>query len=743
MSQILLKLDDYKRKNPRILKPFHQFGIGCPLRLRVNIYIGCAFDCKFCYIHNKQGEPRAYGEEYLISNLIKEINEATKLGLNSLPVMISCSTDPLQSLENKKKHTLKVLKLLADNGFPLIIMTQNPNKLLGKEYLSIIRSNSTVVEVTIPSMDAGQSAKRKIFQTKAPTTKARFKAIKKLIGKGIPVRLRLDPIIPKLNGEGAEQSREEIFKIIEIFSNILRGVEKEEVKKEAMVICNVMVLTKEVIDKLGSLGMGREYQDFYEKNGKYYKREDGKEMLILNQEIQEKLLLPVFEAGREFKVPICTCVSDVHFYKTRSCIFPVDSLPFSIENDLGEEKIEKKIREKFPGTSIVKSEKRSLWAATRFLTEDLEFYSYLIRETFNSQEFKQAVKERKVKEFLNNGEFIKKKLKELLDLSEDEVNKLDFSHPTPILYWIFIPLLRMLKACSSYKDKIKPDMIWGALNFWDPFLNSHYATQFLHEDYFKPGDTIIFKRVINEWLLQPNNPYVLTLTELFLTHKTNRKVLVIQRSFSEEPPTFRNLYSKNIIVRILLSNEYENILEWLNKKKPKYEIKNKISQEKEINKIIEEYLNLLKNSEIQTNVSNFVNKLKEDLETSNDLIKPIKDKEELKKFLNELIIFDLVTPEVWKWIVIYPSLLYNGTPIGGVFLVLDRLLDVPIYRLLQHMITELFAVPQILIEKQLFLEQSLRSAVAAIMSRNMSHNIGSHVLNYLSNPEELNNLWII
>lgn len=38
---------------------------------------------------------------------------------------------------------------------------------------------------------------------------------------------------------------------------------------------------------------------------------------------------------------------------------------------------------------------------------------------------------------------------------------------------------------------------------------------------------------------------------------------------------------------------------------------------------------------------------------------------------------------------------------------------------------------------------ALRSAVAAIMARNMSHNIGSHVLNYLSNPKELDNLWVI
>jgi len=44
---------------------------------------------------------------------------------------------------------------------------------------------------------------------------------------------------------------------------------------------------------------------------------------------------------------------------------------------------------------------------------------------------------------------------------------------------------------------------------------------------------------------------------------------------------------------------------------------------------------------------------------------------------------------------------------------------------------------------QNFLHHTLRSAVAAIMARNMSHNIGSHVLNYLSKPEEINTLWFM
>jgi len=45
--------------------------------------------------------------------------------------------------------------------------------------------------------------------------------------------------------------------------------------------------------------------------------------------------------------------------------------------------------------------------------------------------------------------------------------------------------------------------------------------------------------------------------------------------------------------------------------------------------------------------------------------------------------------------------------------------------------------------KEIALESGLKASVAAIMARNMSHNIGSHVLNYLSNSQEVNDLWIM
>jgi DNA repair photolyase len=722
MNNLFEQLKEYKKTNPKVLEPFHQFGLGCPLRLRVNVYKGCAYQCRFCYVRNKEDEPRIFSRNIgkYLEKLEKDIKKAKELGLNNLSVMVSCSTEPFQPLEITHRHTREVLGLLADEGFSLVIMTQNPSMLLEDEYLKIIKKTTSVVEVTIPSLTT-----EGIFQTGAPSPEERFKSLQGLVTEGIPVRLRLDPIVPSC--KGSIQNEDEIEEIIKRFAEIFNKA-SDEIKKDMMVIANVMVLNNDVLEKLKGLDatLASKYQCFYKKNGYEYEREDGIKMLVLNREIQEKLLLPVINICREKEVPLCTCVLDVHFYKTRDCEFPIKNIPLSLDKSVTEEDIIKEIKEKFPAHPITEYEKRSFWTVQRFLVEDLEFLTFLCRKIFTSREFRQAVRERKIGEFLNNKNFIEEVLKELLKI---DTNKLDFYYSYPVLYWIFAPLMRMVNACST--DKHKPDVIWGSLNFWDCLTESHYGTQFLQPDYFKPGDKFLFNKIINEWLLLPNNPYILTITKLFLTHKTNRKVIVIQKvNEKEEPPTYKKLYGQKILIRIKLSDKYTDILKKLELEKKRHKFKNKISQEKEgMDNIMKEYLDLIKNTD-KSLYSDLIVDVKKELKNS-ELQIEINDAE-IGKFLNLLFVFDLVSPEEWKWIVIYPSLIYTEEPIGGAFLVLNRLLDVPVDRIFQHMLTEIFSVPQILIDKEKILEQSLRSAVAAIMARNMSHNIGSHALWHIS-----------
>ncbi len=145
-------LQSYERQ-AKVLKRFNPFRLKtCPLRLEVNVYTGCAFQCIYCYA-------RAYIRDFekprcksnFEENLKKDVKKAVEIGLNKLPVSTSNSCDPLQPLEDKYGHTLFTIKLLTENDFPIII-TKNPSKLLESKYLEAMDSKRTLIEVTAINM---------------------------------------------------------------------------------------------------------------------------------------------------------------------------------------------------------------------------------------------------------------------------------------------------------------------------------------------------------------------------------------------------------------------------------------------------------------------------------------------------------------------------------------------------------------------------------------------------------------
>ncbi|MCX5799933.1 MAG: radical SAM protein [Candidatus Eisenbacteria bacterium] len=724
----------YTKANLRVLDAFHMFGVGCPARLRVNVYRGCAFQCRFCYVCNHPHEPRVFSRD-IAKYLKKDIETATGLGLPKLPVMVSCSTDPFQPLETDHKYALSVLQTLAHHGFPLVVITQNPQIFLDPEYAAVAQKTPLVVEVTIPSMSAGPAAEG-IFHSEAPPASERFSAIAELVSLHVPVRLRLDPIIPRIRdelpGQTVEDIREAVGRYAEIFAK-----SSSDVSDEMMVISNVMTFDDDVKYKLRywNDGVASEYSTFFTANekGEPRQRSDGLRMQVLKRELQEELLQPVVEACSKAQVPLCPCVANAYFCGSRDCVFPAKDVPLSMESELAESRLRGRIRTRFPAASVEEYEKRSLGAAKRFLCEDLEFLTSLSsaafarsKAFFSGSTFQHAIRERKIREFLENRELISAVLKGLLNLEESETSRLDMSMPCPVLYWIFAPIIRMLNVCS--RDKAKPDMMWGSVNFWDPLTESHCATQFLQSDYYKPGDRIFFGRVVRNWLLRPGNDRVHTVTQLFLTDPWNRKIIALARNRNVIPPELCLPPAEaSVVCQLELPEVYSEIADWMNKHRPRYEARDRVLGEKEsIDSVMEWYLSPIE-EEMVSQVSAFCTEFKTKLKDTCNL-RIERTEGEVKRFLRVLLVFDLVAPEDWKWLVTYPCLIFTGTPIGGVFLVLRERLDAPVDRLLQHMVSSVFAIPQVMIDKQRVLEQSLRSAVAAIMARNMSHNIGSHVL---------------
>jgi len=345
-----------------------------------------------------------------------------------------------------------------------------------------------------------------------------------------------------------------------------------------------------------------------------------------------------------------------------------------------------------------------------------------LSQIFLGIEFYKAVEQEKIEEFfkeekniINSASSPIKRLLQSYDLDSDK-------SPYPVLYWIFEPLCYLIENLSDDEDKNKSKrVIWSAFNFWDSFLKQPYAVQFLNPSYFDKinKDNEFFYKIVRNWMLKPvakNN--ILTLTDLLFAEKVPRKIIVIQ---NDRIPNFRQLHGK--VEQIYLEG-YSNLIENLSVQKDK--IKEKIlKNDSEIDEILINYLNSINIKEKEQVSKNFEKPL------HNINIK--KNSEELIKVINLFLIFDLITPGGWQFIMIYPPLLSVDTAVGGAFFVSRRTLGFPMALFLQQTLTEVFGNIESVIYRVRFLKEALKSAIAAIMSRNGSHNIGSHIISAVSN----------
>jgi len=292
VSQKLRKLS----KRGWTLKPYRMWGFDkpCPPRLVVNTYKGCDFKHKYCYI-----ESCAKPQKGFRNHLTKKINEAKRLGLEDVLVLVSSSTDPFQPIEKEQKDSLFALESLLSNGFPVLVMTRNPQMLLEKGYQQVIKNSKLYVDVSIPSNQENNS--ESIFYSAiAPPLTETFGAIRKLSDLGKKVRIKIEPIIPSIN--------------------FLVGQTKEELNE--LVKNSKKAGAKKIISK--TLRLNRGVPNFvYGRLIRYYKKNGFNEgrTLALREDIRRNLLKPIFEACKDYEIPFFPCV-DSHVFeeKTACCL---------------------------------------------------------------------------------------------------------------------------------------------------------------------------------------------------------------------------------------------------------------------------------------------------------------------------------------------------------------------------------------------------------------------------------------
>ncbi len=163
----------------------------CPFKYSVNPYTGCFHGCLYCYASSYIKDffnPRPK-EDFLrrVQRDLEKIKEGSIINISS-------SSDPYQPLEEKYRYTRHLLEMLKDR-FIIEIVTKSD---LVTRDVDVLSSSRSLVSITVTTLDSGIA---RLLEPRAPPPKRRVEAIERLTEAGVPVVVRLDPLIPGLNDD--------------------------------------------------------------------------------------------------------------------------------------------------------------------------------------------------------------------------------------------------------------------------------------------------------------------------------------------------------------------------------------------------------------------------------------------------------------------------------------------------------------------------------------------------------------
>jgi DNA repair photolyase len=169
--------------------PWRSSLCTCPPKLTLNPYSGCDHHCVYCYASSYI--PR-FQECRPKKDLLRKLQrEASKL--KGETVSISNSSDPYPRMEATAGLTRRCLEILAESNCRIQVITKSDLVTRDDDLLS--KAPSTVA-LTITTLDAEVA---RLLEPNAPPPAERLRAAENLIDKGVPVSVRIDPVIPLVN----------------------------------------------------------------------------------------------------------------------------------------------------------------------------------------------------------------------------------------------------------------------------------------------------------------------------------------------------------------------------------------------------------------------------------------------------------------------------------------------------------------------------------------------------------------
>ncbi len=198
-------------------------------------------------------------------------------------VNLSTSSDPYPPIERETMLTRRTIMLLIENSVKILITTKSDILLRDIDLLS---KSSSAVMLTITTLSDELS---KIIEPGAPPASARLRALKMLADHGIPIGVRVDPIIPFVNDD-----REDLGRLVEEVVSL----------GASHIVCSTFKARwdslRRIERNLG--GIGRRIVELYRltgvKMGGY---------IYLPEDFRRSILEPVCSKARELGVTYAVC----------------------------------------------------------------------------------------------------------------------------------------------------------------------------------------------------------------------------------------------------------------------------------------------------------------------------------------------------------------------------------------------------------------------------------------------------
>lgn len=266
-----------------VLAPFDPWKselCTCPFKLSLNPYTGCSIRCLYCYATAYIGERDSSPKKDFLRRLKRDAARWPP----RIPVNIGTSSDPYPPEEAYYELTRQALEYLIPRGYRVLITTKGT--LYASRDLDLISNGNVAVTPTITMLDPLLSLR---VEPNAPLPEKRIDAVRRAAKAGVPVGVRVDPIIPYINDDPhmLEDLVERLAEAGAVF--IVTSTYKARPDNLARI--------RRSLDSLGE----RIYK-LYRSRGV---RVNG--YLYLPREERERLLKPVIKAARRMGIQYAHC----------------------------------------------------------------------------------------------------------------------------------------------------------------------------------------------------------------------------------------------------------------------------------------------------------------------------------------------------------------------------------------------------------------------------------------------------